>query len=269
MHISNPAIAIDSLTLRYGAVSVVHDVSLSIPRGAVTALIGPNGCGKSTLLKGVIGVLPAISGGIHIEGRPLTGLSPRMLAQRVALLPQVLPVPEGITVRQLVAYGRSPHNNIWGHLSADDRIAVDRAIDRMQVGEIADRPVSELSGGQRQRVWIAMVVAQETPIVLLDEPTTFLDINRQIDVLRFARRLAAEGKAVVAVLHDLNQAFRYADMVAVMKDGRLITAGAPSSVAEPALLREVFSIDTRILSDPESGTPMLVIREEAKDRGER
>ena len=164
-------------------------------------------------------------------------------------------------MRQLVAYGRSPHNNIWGRLDPGDREAIDRAIDRMHIGEIADRPVGDLSGGQRQRVWIAMVVAQETPIVLLDEPTTFLDINRQIDVLRFARRLASEGKAVVAVLHDLNQAFRYADHIAVMKDGRLVSSGTPAAVAEPELLREVFSIDTRILSDPESGTPMLVIRE--------
>ena len=261
MQSSDPAIAIDGLSLHYGALRVVHGLSLAIPRGAFTALIGPNGCGKSTLLKGLTRVLPAMSGGIHIEGRPLVELSARALAQRVALLPQVLPVPEGITVRQLVAYGRSPHNNIWGRLDPTDRAAIDRAMDRMQIVEIADRPVSDLSGGQRQRVWIAMVVAQETPIVLLDEPTTFLDINRQIDVLRFARRLAAEGKAVVAVLHDLNQAFRYADHVAVMKAGRLISAGAPAAVAEPELLREVFSIDTRILSDPESGSPLLIIRE--------
>ena len=261
MQPSDTAIDIDGLCLHYGAVRVVHELSLAIPRGAVTALIGPNGCGKSTLLKGLTRVLPPIAGNIRVEDRQLAEYSPRALAQRVALLPQVLPVPEGITTRQLVSYGRSPHNNIWGRLGADDRAAVERAIDQLQLGELAERPVGDLSGGQRQRVWIAMVVAQETPIVLLDEPTTFLDINRQIEVLRFARRLAAEGKAVVAVLHDLNQAFRYADHVAVMKAGRLISAGPPTTVAEPELLREVFSIDTRILSDPESGSPMLIVRE--------
>lgn len=255
------AIRIDKLALNYGARRVVHDLSLAIARGAVTALIGPNGCGKSTLLKGLVRALPPVSGTIHIEGAPITTFGGAGLARKVALLPQVLPIPEGITARQLVAYGRSPYNNIWGRLGTQDYTAVDRAMTRMAIGDLADRLVSDLSGGQRQRVWIAMVVAQETPIVLLDEPTTFLDINHQIEVLRFARHLAAEGKAVIAVLHDLNQAFRYADHIAVMQAGRLVVTGTPAEIARPDLLREVFAIDARILTDPESGAPLMVVRE--------
>lgn len=259
-HTTNPAISVSGLTLRYGTVQVIGDLSLQFPAGAVTALIGPNGCGKSTLLKSMTRIVPTTSGHIEIDGRPIGAYSAKELARQVAFLPQVLPVPEGVTVRQLVAYGRSPHNDIWGRLDDRDTAAVEAAITQLDVAELAHRPVSDLSGGQRQRVWIAMIVAQETPIVLLDEPTTFLDINHQIEVLRFARRLASGGKTVVAVLHDLNQAFRYGDHVAVMKAGKLEAAGTPDAVADPELLRNVFSIDCRVTRDPESDTPMLVIR---------
>jgi iron complex transport system ATP-binding protein len=258
---STAAISVKNLDLRYGAVPVIADLSLDFPEGAVTALIGPNGCGKSTLLKSLTRIVRPASGRIEVVGRALGDYGAKALAQKIAFLPQVLPVPDGITVRQLVAYGRSPHNDLWGRLGAGDRSAVDDAIEQLEVADIVDRHVGDLSGGQRQRVWIAMIVAQQTPIVLLDEPTTFLDINHQVEVLRFARRLASEGKTVVVVLHDLNQAFRYADHIAVMKAGQLVTAGKPEAVAEPELLRQVFSIDCTIMRDPEADTPMLVIKD--------
>lgn len=257
---SVPAISVRNLDLRYGAMPVIKGLSLDFPEGAVTALIGPNGCGKSTLLKSFTRIVRPMAGRIELAGKGLGEYSAKMLAQKVAFLPQVLPVPEGITVRQLVAYGRSPHNDIWGRLKEGDRSAVSDAIDQLELADIADRHVGDLSGGQRQRVWIAMIVAQQTPFVLLDEPTTFLDINHQVEVLRFARRLASEGKTVVVVLHDLNQAFRYADHIAVMKAGQLVMAGKPEAVAEPDLLRSVFSIDCTIVRDPEADAPMLVMK---------
>lgn len=258
---SAAAISVSHLGLRYGAVRVIEDLSLDFPAGAVTALIGPNGCGKSTLLKSLTRIVQPVSGDIAVEGKPVGDYSAKALAKKIAFLPQVLPVPDGITVRQLVAYGRSPHNDIWGRLSNSDTSAVEVAINQLEVADLVDRHVADLSGGQRQRVWIAMIVAQQTPIVLLDEPTTFLDINHQVEVLRFARRLESEGRSVIVVLHDLNQAFRYADHVAVMKAGKLVMAGPPQMVAEPILLRDVFSIDCSIIRDPESDTPMLVIKD--------
>jgi iron complex transport system ATP-binding protein len=255
------AISVRSLALRYGAVRVIDDLSLDFPAGAVTALIGPNGCGKSTLLKSLTRIVPPVSGKIEVKGKPLGDYSAKALARTIAFLPQVLPVPDGITVRQLVAYGRSPHNDIWGRLGRDDTVAVDAALEQLDVADLVDRQVADLSGGQRQRVWVAMIVAQQTPIVLLDEPTTFLDINHQVEVLRFSRHLASAGKTVVVVLHDLNQAFRYADNIAVMKSGKLVAAGAPQSVAEPGLLRAVFSIDCVVMTDPQSQTPMLIIKD--------
>jgi ABC-type cobalamin/Fe3+-siderophores transport system ATPase subunit len=255
------AISVSDLALSYGQARVVDGLSLDFPSGAVTALIGPNGCGKSTLLKSLTRIVKPTAGHIKVEDKPIGDYSAKALAQKIAFLPQVLPVPDGITVRQLVSYGRSPHNNIWGQLSADDGSAVDEAIEQLEVADLVDRHVADLSGGQRQRVWIAMIVAQQTPIVLLDEPTTFLDINHQVEVLRFSRKLASQGKSVVVVLHDLNQAFRYADHIAVMKAGKLVASGKPDAIATSPLLREVFSIDTSILRDPEADTPMLVIKD--------
>ncbi|MBB3967017.1 ATP-binding cassette domain-containing protein [Rhizobium metallidurans] len=255
------AISVADLTLRYGSVSVIENLSYDFPKGAFTALIGPNGCGKSTLLKSLTRILTPTAGTIAIDAKPMGDYSAKALAQKIAFLPQVLPVPDGITVRQLVAYGRSPHNNIWGRLGGGDKSAIEAALAQLAVTELADQYVADLSGGQRQRAWIAMIVAQQAPIVLLDEPTTFLDINHQVEVLRFARSLTARGKTVIAVLHDLNQAFRYADNIAVMKAGDLVASGTPDAVAQPDLLRDVFSIDCTIIRDPESNTPMLVVKD--------
>lgn len=255
------AISVRDISLGYGPTRVIEDFSLDFPAGAVTALVGPNGCGKSTLLKSLAGIMPLSGGTVEIDGLPLARHGAKTLARKVSFLPQVLPVPEGITVRQLVSYGRSPYNDIWGRLSADDADAVNSAIRQLEVSDLADRHVSDLSGGQRQRVWIAMIVAQQTQIVLLDEPTTFLDINHQVELLKFMQRVALQGKTVIVVLHDLNQAFRYADHVAVMKAGRLVTAGAPDMVATPDLLHDVFSIRASIIEDPECRAPMMVIKD--------
>lgn len=260
-HAQTPAISVADLTLCYDRSPVIEGLSLDFPEGKFTALIGPNGCGKSTLLKSLTRILSPVVGNIAIHGKPIGTYRAKALARNVAFLPQVLPVPDGITVRQLVAYGRSPHNDIWGRLGGGDRSAIEAALSQLEVTELADRYVADLSGGQRQRVWIAMIVAQQTPIILLDEPTTFLDINHQVEVLRFARSLAKQGKTVIAVLHDLNQAFRYADNIAVMKAGKLVASGRPDAIARPDLLGEVFSIDCSIVNDPEAASPMLVIKD--------
>ncbi|RJE78497.1 ATP-binding cassette domain-containing protein [Paracoccus sp. JM45] len=254
------AIHVEGLTLGYDRKPVIADLTLSIPAARFTALIGPNGCGKSTLLKSVIRTMPPRAGRIDVMGQPLNAMSARALARQVSFLPQVLPVPEGITVRQLVGYGRSPHNNLWGRIRGTDRAKVDEVLARLDITDLAGRMVDGLSGGQRQRVWLAMVLAQNTDIVLLDEPTTFLDINHQVELLRLARDLVATGKTVVAVLHDLNQAFRYADHIVMLRNGGLSGCGSPDKMATTPMLREVFSIDACIHPDPECGRPMVIVR---------
>ncbi|WP_138471603.1 ATP-binding cassette domain-containing protein [Poseidonocella sp. HB161398] len=261
------ALTFDGLTLGYGRRTVIDGLSVSLPRGRFTALIGPNGCGKSTILKALTRVLPVAAGRVSVEGTRLQDLSARDLARRISMLPQSLAAPDGVTVRQLASYGRSPHSNIWGALRGGDRDIVEAALRRLGVAELGGQPVAALSGGQQQRAWLAMVLAQRTPIVLLDEPTTYLDIAHQVEVLELCRELAAEGRTVVAVLHDLNQAFRYADHVVVLREGGLVASGAPAAVADSATLRRAFDIDARILADPEAGTPMMVIRETAERAG--
>ncbi|EGH00694.1 iron-dicitrate transporter ATP-binding subunit, partial [Pseudomonas amygdali pv. aesculi str. 0893_23] len=215
------------LDIGYGATRIVQDLSFSPPPAQVTALIGPNGCGKSTLLKAFARILTPQSGSLSLDGTAYRQLSANELARKVAFLPQVLPIPEGVSVRQLVAYGRSPHNSLWGRLSGADQRSVDQALQRMELDTLAERPLSDLSGGQRQRAWLAMILAQDAAIVLLDEPTTYLDISHQVELLDLMRELSAEGKTVITVLHDINQACRYADHLAVMQGGRLVTCGAP------------------------------------------
>ncbi|MDF2797226.1 MAG: ferric citrate transporter ATP-binding protein FecE [Pseudomonas orientalis] len=247
------------LDIGYGATRIVQDLSFSPPPGKVTALIGPNGCGKSTLLKAFARILTPQSGSLTLDGQPYTRLSARELACKIAFLPQVLPIPEGVSVRQLVAYGRSPHNSLWGRLSGADRTRVDQALQRMELDTLADRPLSDLSGGQRQRAWLAMILAQDAAIVLLDEPTTYLDISHQVELLDLMRQLSAEGKTVVTVLHDINQACRYADHLAVMQAGRLVTSGTPEEVLNAELVCRVFDVQVQILREPVAGTPMCIV----------
>ncbi len=247
------------LDIDYGDTRIVQALSFSPPPGKVTALIGPNGCGKSTLLKAFARILTPQSGTLSLDGQAYAQLSPRELARKIAFLPQVLPIPEGVSVRQLVAYGRSPHNSLWGRLSGADRSSVDQALLRMELEALAERPLSDLSGGQRQRAWLAMVLAQDAAIVLLDEPTTYLDISHQVELLDLMRQLSAEGKTVITVLHDINQACRYADHLAVMQAGRLVASGTPEEVLDAELVGRVFDVQVQIMREPVAGTPMCIV----------
>ncbi|VVN39099.1 Fe(3+) dicitrate transport ATP-binding protein FecE [Pseudomonas fluorescens] len=247
------------LDIGYGATRIVQDLSFSPPPGKVTALIGPNGCGKSTLLKAFARILTPQAGSLSLDGKAYRDLSARDLARKVAFLPQVLPIPEGVSVRQLVAYGRSPHNSLWGRLSGADQHSVKQALQRMELETLADRPLSDLSGGQRQRAWLAMILAQDAAIVLLDEPTTYLDISHQVELLDLMRALSAEGKTVITVLHDINQACRYADHLAVMQAGRLVASGTPGDVLNAELVCRVFDVQVQIMREPVAGTPMCIV----------
>lgn len=252
------------LDIGYGATRIVRGLSFAPPPGQVTALIGPNGCGKSTLLKTFARILKPQGGELTLDGQPYAGLSARELARKVAFLPQVLPIPEGVSVRQLVAYGRSPHNSLWGRLSGTDQRHVAQALQRLELDSLADRPLADLSGGQRQRAWLAMVLAQDATVVLLDEPTTYLDISHQVELLDLMRELAAEGKTVITVLHDINQACRYADHLAVMQGGMLMAAGAPGEVINAELVRQVFDVQVQVMQEPVAGTPMCVVEKSTR-----
>ncbi|MFY9993660.1 MAG: Fe(3+) dicitrate ABC transporter ATP-binding protein FecE [Leclercia sp.] len=249
----------ENLTLRYGTQTVLDGLSLTLPAGKITALLGPNGCGKSTLLNCFSRLLAPQSGSVLLNETPLNDLSSRQLAQRLALLPQHHSTPEGITVRELVAYGRSPWLSLWGRLSTEDNARVNVAMSQTQTHSLAERRLSELSGGQRQRAFLAMVLAQDTPVVLLDEPTTYLDINHQVELMRLMGDLKSQGKTVVAVLHDLNQASRYCDHLVVLANGRVMAQGAPHEVMTPELLKSVFSVEAQIHPEPLSGRPMCVV----------
>ncbi|MFL1542632.1 Fe(3+) dicitrate ABC transporter ATP-binding protein FecE [Pseudomonas sp. ERGC3:05] len=254
------------LDIGYGATRIVQGLSFAPPAGRVTALIGPNGCGKSTLLKAFARILKPTQGALTLDGQPYASLSARQLARQIAFLPQVLPVPEGVSVRQLVAYGRSPHNSLWGRLSGNDQSHVTQAMQRLELDSLADRALADLSGGQRQRAWLAMVLAQNAPVVLLDEPTTYLDISHQVELLDLMGELAAEGKTVITVLHDINQACRYADHLAVMQGGKLVADGAPAQVISAELMRQVFDVHVQVMQEPLAGTPMCLVEKSTRTR---
>ncbi|ECF6074853.1 Fe(3+) dicitrate ABC transporter ATP-binding protein FecE [Salmonella enterica subsp. houtenae] len=250
----------ENLTVSYGTQPVLNNLALTIPAGKITALLGPNGCGKSTLLNCFSRLLAPQSGKVLLANRPLDSFSSRQLARRLALLPQHHLTPEGITVRELVSYGRSPWLSLWGRLSVEDNARVNVAMSQTQTHHLAERRLTELSGGQRQRAFLAMVLAQDTPVVLLDEPTTYLDINHQVELMHLMHELQTQGKTVVAVLHDLNQASRYCDHLVMLANGRVMAQGAPDEVMKPELLKTVFSIEAEIHPEPVSGRPMCVVR---------
>lgn len=249
----------EKLTISYGTTKVLDGVSLTLPVGKITALLGPNGCGKSTLLNCFSRLLMPQSGTVFLDDNPINTFSSRQFARRLALLPQHHLTPEGITVRELVSYGRNPWLPLWGRLCAQDNARVNVAMSQTQIHHLADRRLTDLSGGQRQRAFLAMVLAQDTPVVLLDEPTTYLDINHQVELMRLMGALRGQGKTVVAVLHDLNQASRYCDHLVVMANGHVMAQGTPEAVMNPGLLRSVFSVETEIHPEPISGRPMCVI----------
>jgi iron complex transport system ATP-binding protein len=246
------------LRVGYGAREVLHDVSVSFPNGALTAVVGPNGCGKSTLLRAISHLLPIRSGSVQLDGGDVGAMRQKERARRIGFLPQESVAPEGITVRRLVARGRFPHQGLLSAWSSDDARAVEGAMRDARLGELADVPVASLSGGQRQRVWIAMALAQETPHVLLDEPTTFLDVAHQYELLRLLRRLVRDGRTVIAILHDLNQAARFADHLVVMHAGVIVGEGSPDEVLQPSLLEAVFDLPSLVVPDPVTGRPMMV-----------
>lgn len=260
---SRPAAArlrAEDLTLSYEQRTVVSSLGVEIPDRSFTVIIGPNACGKSTLLKALARMLKPRSGQVYLDGAGIATYRSREVARRLGLLPQSSTAPGGITVGDLVARGRYPHQGMLKQWSADDEAAVLEAMRQTGVLDLADRPVDDLSGGQRQRVWLSMVLAQQTSILLLDEPTTFLDIAHQVEVLDLCADLhARKGHTVVAVLHDLNQACRYATHLIVMRPGGTIAAeGDPATVMTAALVEDVFGLPCRIIDDPETGTPLMV-----------
>ncbi|WP_280387313.1 ABC transporter ATP-binding protein [Nocardia wallacei] len=249
----------DRVRLGYRGRTISDQLSVDIPDGAFTVIIGPNACGKSTLLRALARLLTPESGAVLLDGKSITAYPPKEVARRVGLLPQTSTAPDGIRVADLVARGRYPHQSLLRQWSRADEHAVAAAMAATGVTELSARAVGELSGGQRQRVWIAMVLAQDTPVILLDEPTTYLDIAHQIQLLDLCRSLQRDsGRTVVAVLHDLNHAFRYADHLIAMKDGRVVAAGAPREIVTAELVREVFDLGCRIVDDPETGAPLVV-----------
>ncbi|MCF3963881.1 ABC transporter ATP-binding protein [Streptomyces fuscigenes] len=252
-------LAARELTLAYDDRTVVRDLHLAIPDGRITVIVGPNACGKSTTLRALGRLLKPRSGTVLLDGEELAGVPTRRIAQSIGLLPQSPTAPEAITVADLVSRGRQPHQRWWQQWSEEDERAVTAAMERTDVTELADRSVDELSGGQRQRVWIAMALAQETDLLLLDEPTTFLDIAHQVEVLDLVRRLNHErGRTVVIVLHDLNQAARYADHLVAMKEGAVVAEGRPGDVVTADLVREVFGLEAVVIPDPVTGSPLVV-----------
>jgi iron complex transport system ATP-binding protein len=252
-------LAADGVRLAYGDHVVVDDLDLELTDGSFTAIVGPNGCGKSTLLRALGRLLRPTSGTVLLDGRAITSTSTREVAKVLGLLPQTPLAPEGLTVADLVARGRHPHQSWLRQWSADDEAVVTEALTWTDMADLADAPVDALSGGQRQRAWISMALAQGTDLLLLDEPTTYLDLAHQVDVLELVGRLHAErGRTVVVVLHDLNLAARYAQRLVAMKDGILVAAGTPEEVLTEQLLADVFELEARVVPDPVTGTPMVV-----------
>lgn len=257
--VSRTAIEGRRLTLSYDDRRISEDLDLQIPHGEITVILGPNACGKSTLLRALSRLLTPQRGDVLLEGDEIRKMPPKALARRLGLLPQTSTAPPGITVVDLIARGRFPHQRMLSQWSEADQLAVARAMEATRTTPLADRLVEELSGGQRQRVWIAMVLAQDTPVMLLDEPTTYLDISHQLEVMELVRHLNRdEGRTVALVLHDLNQACRYADHLIVMSDGRIASRGRPDEVMTEQLLAEVFSLEARVVPDPVFGTPLVV-----------
>ena len=253
-----PPVRGTGLRLAYDQRVVVDGLDVEIPAGSFTVIVGPNGCGKSTLLRALGRTLTPKAGEVELYGTPLASLGNKQIARMLALLPQTPIAPEAITVRDLVGRGRYAYQTLLRQWSASDGVAVRAAMEATGTTDLADRKVSELSGGQRQRVWIAMVLAQDTDLLLLDEPTTFLDIAHQVDVLELCAQMHREGRTLVAVLHDLNLAARYATHMIAMRDGEIVATGTPHEVVTSEGVEEIFSLRCRIITDPESGTPLVV-----------
>jgi len=248
----------EDVQLAYERRVVIDGLSVEVPAGGFTAIVGPNACGKSTLLRGLARMLKPRAGSVLLDGEEIGSIPTRHVALRLGLLPQSSTAPDGITVAELVGRGRHPHQRLLRQWSRDDERAVREAMHQTGVADLADRLVDELSGGQRQRVWLAMALAQETPLLLLDEPTTFLDIAHQMEVLDLCAQLHAGGRTLVAVLHDLNHACRYASHLIAMRDGAIFAQGDPRQVVDAELVEAVFGLPCHVMPCPATGAPMVV-----------
>ncbi|WP_027645663.1 ABC transporter ATP-binding protein [Salinispora pacifica] len=249
----------DAMTLAYERRTISRELTVDVPDQSFTVVIGPNACGKSTLLRALSRLLRPNVGAVLLDGADIHRRPARDIAKTLGLLPQSSIAPDGIAVAELVSRGRYPHQGLLRQWSREDEAVVAESMAATGVADLADRPVAELSGGQRQRVWLAMALAQQTPLLLLDEPTTYLDIAHQIEILDLCARLhEEEGRTLVAVLHDLNQAARYATHLIAMRDGQVVATGPPQTVVTAALVEEVFGLPCRVIDDPETGTPLVV-----------
>lgn len=246
------------LRVGYGERTVIADLDVVVPDGSFTVIVGPNACGKSTLLRALSRLLRPQGGTVLLDGRDVAAYGGKEFARAVGLLPQQSIAPEGITIIDLVSRGRFPYQTMFRQWTDADQHAVDVALQVTRLTELSTRPVEALSGGQRQRVWIAMALAQETPILLLDEPTTYLDLGHQIDVLELCVDLNRRGTTLVAVLHDLNQAARYASHIIAMRDGEIVAAGPPAEIITAELVDQVFGVYAQVIDDPQTGTPLVV-----------
>jgi iron complex transport system ATP-binding protein len=258
-----------SLTLRYGRLEAVRAVNQSLRPGQVTAIVGPNGCGKSTLLAGLARLHRAAGGAVLLDGADIASLSTRDVARHIGILAQHPTAPDGMTVRDLVCFGRHPHQGLLRQWGPADEQAVERALRTAGLIALRDRRLDTLSGGQRQRAWLAMVIAQETPVVLLDEPTAALDLGHQLEVYDLIRSLASDGRTVVIVLHDLHHAARFADHLVAMRDGEIVSAGPPRSVITPEIVATLYNVECSIAPDPVTGSltvvPIRSLRKEPRD----
>lgn len=248
------------LEIGYDGRRVIDGVDIAIPEGSFTVIVGPNACGKSTLLRALARLLRPSSGTVTLDGRDIHSMPSKQLARSLGLLPQASIAPDGITVADLVGRGRFPHQTLLSRWSREDERAVAEAMHATGVTDLRDRLIDELSGGQRQRVWIAMVLAQETPLLLLDEPTTFLDIAHQVELLDLIAELREQGRTIVAVLHELNHAARYASHLIAMRDGRIVAEGVPAEIVTAELVERVFDMPCRVIADPDDGTPIVLPR---------
>jgi iron complex transport system ATP-binding protein len=249
----------EHVSLAYDHRLVCDSLSVAIPHGKITVIVGANACGKSTLLRGLARLLQPTAGTVLLDGRDIHRLPTKQVATRLGILPQQPIAPEGITVSDLVSRGRNPHQRFFRQWSQADEAAVEQALHLTRTADLADHSVDELSGGQRQRVWIALALAQDTPLMLLDEPTTFLDLAHQIDILDLLAELnEADSRTIVLVLHDLNLACRYAHHLIAMRDGRIVTEGPPDDVVTADLVADVFDLPSRVIPDPVTGTPLVI-----------
>lgn len=248
----------ENITIGYDKRAISTDLTVEIPDGSFTVIIGPNACGKSTLLRGLSSLLKPSRGQVVLDGAGITSYKTKEVARRLGLLPQTSLAPDGITVADLIGRGRYPHQKLLKQWTTTDEAAVAEAMRATNTTELATRLVDELSGGQRQRVWVAMSLAQETPLLLLDEPTTFLDIAHQIELLELFTELNMQGRTLVAVLHDLNHAARYGTHLIAMKDGAIVAEGAPREIITSELVEQVFGLPNVVIEDPVTGAPLVV-----------